>query len=178
MKGRPAPRPGLLRQLDALARALLPAATTALLLVLAPVPFALPGLVAAVALPPVYFWSVFRPSAMSPPAAFGLGLLLDLLTLGPFGAGALTLLLTHGLAVRWRGFLARQSFLVVWLVFCGFAAALAGLGWVLQALLAWQVPPLVPGMVQAGLAIGLYPAIALALTRLHGAMQRAEEAAS
>lgn len=176
MKGRPAPRTGLLRQLDALARAMLPTATTALLLLLAPMPVGLPGTVAAVALPSVYFWSVFRPSAMPPPAAFGLGLLQDLLTAGPFGAGTLTLLLAHGVAVRWRGFLARQSFLIVWLVFCGFAAAAAGLGWVLQGLLAWQVPPVAPGLTGAGLAIGFYPLIALGLTGLHGAMRRAESA--
>lgn len=176
MKGRPAPRPGLLRQLDALARALLPAATTAVLLLLAPVAAGLPGVVPAVALPCVYFWSVFRPSAMPPPAAFGLGLLQDLLSAAPFGTGTLTLVLTHGLAARWRFFLARQSFLVVWLVFCGFAASAAALGWSLQALLAWRLPPFAPGATQAALAIGLYPIIALGLTGLHGAMRRAESA--
>jgi rod shape-determining protein MreD len=176
VKGRPAPRPGLLRQLDALARAMLPTVTTAVLMVLAPVPLGVPGTVAAVALPCVYFWSVFRPSAMPPPAAFGLGLLQDLLTAAPFGTGTLTLVLTHGVAARWRGFLARQSFLVVWLAFCGFAVVAAALGWALQGLLAWQMAPPAPGMTQAGLTIGLYPAIALALTWLHGVMRRAESA--
>jgi rod shape-determining protein MreD len=176
MKGRPAPRPGLLRQLDALARGLLPAATTALLLLPVPALSDLPGAVPALALCCVFFWSVFRPAAMSPPAAFAVGLLQDLLSTAPFGSGVLTLLLAHGLAVRWRGFLVRQPFLVVWLLFCGFAAAVAALGWVLQALLAWQVPPATPGMVQAGLAFGLYPPVAFGLTRLHGAMRRAESA--
>ncbi len=174
MKGRPAPRTGLLRQVDGLARALVPTATTAVLLVLAPVAAGLPGMVPAVALPCVYFWSVFRPAAMPPPAAFGLGLLTDLLTVGPFGAGTLTLLLTHGVAVRWRGFLARQSFLLVWLAFCAFAAAAAALGWGLQALLGWKIPPAAPGLTQAGLSIGLYPLIALGLTGLHRALQQAD----
>jgi rod shape-determining protein MreD len=176
VKGRPAPRTGLLRRLDALARAMLPTATTALLMVLAPVPPGLPGMVAAVALPCVCFWSVFRPAAMPPPAAFGLGLLQDLLTAAPLGVGTLTLVAAHGVAARSRGVLARQSFLVMWLAFCGFAAVAAGLGWALQVVLAWQVPPLAPGMVQAGLAIGLYPAVALGLTWLHGAMRQAEAA--
>jgi rod shape-determining protein MreD len=176
VKGRPAPRTGLLRQVDALARALLPTATTALLLVLAPAAAGLPGVVPAVALPCVYFWSVFRPSAMPPPAAFGLGLLQDLLTIAPFGTGTLTLVITHGVALRFRGFLARQSFLVVWLVFCAFAAVAAALGWALQALLGWRIPPVAPGVTQACLSIGLYPIIALGLTALHGVMRRAEAA--
>lgn len=174
MKGRPAPRTGLLRQVDGLARAMLPTATTAMLLVLAPAAAGLPGMVPAVALPCVYFWSVFRPAAMPPPAAFGLGLLQDLLTIGPFGAGTLTLVLTHGVAVRWRGFIAKQSFLLVWLVFCGFAASAATLGWALQGLLGWRLPPFAPGLTQAGLSIGLYPLIALALTGLHRAVQEAD----
>lgn len=176
MKGRPAPRPGVLRQLDALARTLLPGAICAVLLVLAPAAAGVPGVAPAVALPCVFFWSVFRPAAMPPPAAFLLGLLQDLLTLAPFGTGMLTLLLAHGLAVRWRGVLARWSFLLVWLVFAGFAAAAAGLGWLLQAVLAWQLPPATPGLMQAALTTGLYPPIAFGLTRLHGAMRRAESA--
>lgn len=174
MKGRPAPRPDLLRQLDALARSLVPAGTTSLLLMLTPVLAGpVPGAVHAVALPCIWFWSVFRPAALPPPAVFGLGLLLDLLSLAPLGAGALTLLLAHALAVRWRGLLARQSFLRVWLAFCGFGLGAAGLGWGLQALLTWQVPPVAPALIQAGLTAGLYPPLACVLTRLHEAMRRA-----
>lgn len=176
MKGRPAPRPGLLRQLDALGRGALPSLATALLMVAATAVAGLPGMVAAIALPCIVFWSVFRPAAMPPPACFGLGLLQDLLTAAPLGAGVLTLLLAHGVAVRGRGFLSRLGFLAVWLAFCGFAAAAAALGWVLQALLAWQLPPAAPGMTQAGLSIGLYPALAFVLTRLHETMRRAEAA--
>ena len=107
MKGRPEPAPGLLRRIDALARAAFPATFTALMLVLAATPVGLPGLVSAVALPCVFFWSVFRPATLPPPAVFGLGLLQDLLTAGPPGVGVLILLLAHGLAARWRRFLVR-----------------------------------------------------------------------
>src|SRR5215218_7071959 len=129
MKGRPAPATGLLRRADALARAALPGGLAALLLILAALPLGLPGLVPAVVLPCVFFWSVFRPTALPPPAVFGLGLLQDLLTAAPLGTGMLVLLVTHGLAARWRRALAARSFLVVWLAFCGVsagAAALAG----------------------------------------------------
>jgi rod shape-determining protein MreD len=177
MAGRPEPSPGLLRRLDALGRAGFPAASTALLLILAAAPVGLPGLVPAVALPCVFFWSVFRPAAIPPPAAFGLGMLQDLLTLAPLGSGVVILLLVHGLAVHWRRFLARQSFLFVWLTFCGFAAGAAGLGFLLQAVLGWRMPAPTSGLLELALTIGLYPALALLLTRAHGAMRRAEETA-
>lgn len=176
MSGRRPPPPGLLRRADALARAALPGAATAALLVLAAVPVGLPGAVPAVALPCVFFWSLVRPAALPPPVVFGLGLLQDLLTAAPLGAGMLVLLLVHGLVARWRGFLARQSFLAVWLAFCGFAAGAGALAWMLQALLGWRLPPVAPGLAQLGLTAGLYPLLAWPLARAQAAMARAEEA--
>ena len=163
MKRRPHPVMGLLRWLDAWARAAFPAANTALLMMLAGVPVGLPSAVPAVALACVFFWSVFRPAAMAPPVCFGIGLLQDLLGFAPLGIGILTLLVVHGTALRLRRLLVRQSFLVVWLAFAGFAAGAALLGFVLPA-----------AMVQLALDVGLYPAIAALLTRLHKAMRRAE----
>jgi len=177
MKGRPAPSSGLLRQVDALARAAFPASSTALVMVLAAVPAGLlPGLVPATALPGVVFWSIFRPAALPPPAVFGLGLLQDLLTAAPLGSGVLTLLVVYGFATRWRPFLARQSFLAVWLFYCAIAAGAAALGWVLQAALGWRLPPTGPGLYQVMLTAGLYPTLAAALTWVHEAMSRAESA--
>lgn len=165
---------GLLRRLDAWARAAFPAASTALLMMLAAAPVGLPSAMPSVALACVFFWSVFRPAAMAPPICFGIGLLQDLLGFAPLGIGILTLLVLHGAVLRFRRFLVRQSFLVVWLVFAGFAAGAALLGYVLQAALNWRLPPPVLGLVQLALSIGLYPAITALLTRLHKAMQRTE----
>lgn len=175
-KGRPAPATGLLRQVDALARGAFPTASTALLLVLAAVPVGLPGLVPAVALPCVFFWSVFRPTALPPLAVFGLGLLEDLLTAAPVGAGVLTLLVVGGLATRWRPFLARRSFLAVWLAYCGVAIGAAALGWVLQVVLGWRLAPTAPALYQVMLSAGLYPILAGLHTWVHEAMSRAESA--
>ncbi len=106
-------------------------------------------LLPAVTIACVYFWSLFRPAAMPPPVVFVIGLLLDLLSYLPPGVGVLTLLVTHGLTVRWRPVLTRQSFPVVWLVFAGFGTGGAALSWVLTALLSFQLLPLgadaVPG---------------------------------
>ncbi|WP_270936985.1 rod shape-determining protein MreD [Falsiroseomonas oryzae] len=175
--GRPEPSPSLLRRVEALARALMPPLIAALTMVVAAGPTGMPALLPAVTLPQVVFWSIFRPGAMSPPAVFLVGLLLDLLSLAPLGTGVLTLLVAHGLAVSWRRFLARQSFLAVWVVFCGFALATGALGYVLNAALSFTLPPPAPMLHQAALAAGLYPAFAFVLGRLHRMMVRAEEAA-
>jgi rod shape-determining protein MreD len=176
MVGRKEPSPGLLRQLDDLARAAFPFVSTALLMVLAAGPTGVPAMVPAATLPCIVFWSVFRPGAMSPPAVFVLGLLQDLLTMAPLGTGVVTLLVAHALAVAWRRFLVRQSFLAVWLAFCVLAAGSAALGWLLTAVLAWSLPAFAPALHQAALTAGLYPAFAFLLSRIHGVMRRAEEA--
>ncbi|PZW50963.1 rod shape-determining protein MreD [Humitalea rosea] len=177
MFGRREPAPGLMRRLDALARAAMPTVIAAVLMMLAAAPVGVPSGVPAVALPCVFFWSVFRPAAMPPPAVFGLGLLQDLLTFAPLGVGVFILLLVHGLALSWRRHLARQSFLVVWLAFSGFAAMAAGLGFALQALLGWVLPPIAPALHLLGLTMGIYPLLSFLLTRTHGAIRAAEEVA-
>jgi rod shape-determining protein MreD len=176
MRGRPAPGFGWLRQIDAIARAALPTFLTALLMLLAVVPVGIPGTVPALALPCIFFWAVFRPAALPPPAVFGLGLLQDLLTAGPLGTGGLVMLVFFGLANRGRRLLMKQSFLVVWLAFCVFAAGATALDWALQALLDLQVLPIVPGLWQAALTAGLYPALAWLLSRVHETMTQAEAA--
>jgi len=173
-RGRTEPQGGLLRRLDALFRAAFPTLVTALLLVLAVVPMGGPGMLMAAALPCVFFWTIFRPAAMPAPAVFGLGLLHDLLALTPLGAGILALLVAHGLALRMRELLVRQSFLVVWMVFCAFAAGTALLTWMLTALLSLSLPPAAPGLHQAAACAGVYPFLAWLLTRAHRAMQMAE----
>jgi len=175
-KGRPEPPMGLLRRLDAAARAAFPGLFTACLLILAVVPVGIPGMITAVAMPSIFFWTIFRPAAMPAPVVFSLGLLQDFLTFAALGTGVLTLLILHGVALRARDLLLRQSFLMVWVVFCVFAAGVSALGWGLQAMLNLQLPPLAPGLHQFGVAVGLYPAMAWVLARLHTSMRRAETA--
>ncbi|TCZ59891.1 rod shape-determining protein MreD [Roseicella aquatilis] len=170
----PASGAALLRQIDAAARALLPGALTLGLIVVAAVPIGTVGLVPAVALPCILFWGMHRPAQMPPPAVFGLGLLVDLLTAAPFGSGVLVLLVAHGLVTRLRRFLLRRSFPVAWLVFSGFALGAGLLQWALQVLLDLHLVPLAPALRQALLTAGLYPPLAWLLLRVHRAMLWAE----
>ena len=101
----------------------------------------------ALTLASVFFWSLFRPAAMPPPAVFLLGLLMDLLGLAPLGTGIITLLIVHGVALRWRRAMVPQGFLLVWLAFIGVAAGAAALGWALGSLLAFRLLPPLAGAV-------------------------------
>jgi rod shape-determining protein MreD len=174
---RPEPAPGLLRRLDRFARAAFPAVLTALLMVLASAPAGLPAAGPAIAFASVFFWSVFRPAILPPPAVFALGLLQDLLGFAPLGSGVLVLLLVHGLALRARGFLARRSFLLVWLACAASAVLAAALSFALHAALTFSLPAPERAAAFVLLATGLYPLLALPFTRLHRGMQRDEAAA-
>ena len=174
VQGRPEPAPGLLRRLDSAARAALPATSTAVLVLAAAGLPGTPSLMPAITLGAVFFWTIFRPAAMSAPVVFLLGLLQDLLGFGPLGVAVLVLLLAHAGTLRMRRFLARQSFLVVWLTYLAVAAAAVVLGYGLHALLGWRLPPPAMAGTQLALTAGLYPILAWPLSRAHRTMQRAE----
>jgi rod shape-determining protein MreD len=55
-------------------------------------------------------------------------------------------------------------------------AGATGLGFLLQAVLGWRMPAATSGLLQLALTTGLYPVLALVLTRAHEAMRQAEEA--
>ena len=164
------PRPTLARRLDVAARGSFPAAITLLLLVLLGGPLALPAqpdLQLGVVLACVYFWSLYRPASLPPPLVFTLGVIADLLGDGPLGPDVLILLVLHGLVLRWRRFLVRQGFLVVWIAFAMLAIAAVAAGWALTSLLAFTLMPVGPAAFEAAVAIGIYPALAMLLTTAH-----------
>jgi len=174
VRGRIQPPTGLLRRVDAIMRGAFPTMATLVLMIAGAVPVGAPGLVMALCLPCVFFWTVFRPAAMPPPAVFGLGVAQDLLAHAPFASGVLVLLAAHGAALRLRGFVARQRFGTVWMIYCGVAAGAAALAWALQGLLDWRLPPTSPGLHQAAISIGIYPCLAWLLSRAHRALAESE----
>jgi rod shape-determining protein MreD len=164
------PRPTLARRLDMLARRSFPVACTVALMLCSNAPLGVPDqpvILPAVTVASVFFWSLFRPASMPPPAVFLIGLLLDLLGWLPVGDGVITLLLVHGLCVRWRRLLVRQGFLMIWIAFFGFAAGSAVLIWAIAALLAFRLLPPGPAIFQAVLTAAVYPALAILFARAH-----------
>ena len=173
------PRPSLGRRLDMAARASFPVSFTMLLMLLAAVPFGFAGqaaLIPAVATISVYFWTLFRPASMPPVVVFPIGLLLDLLGYLPIGVGVICLLAVHGFSLRWQRFLARQSFALTWIAFSGFAAFSAALGWGLASLLGLRLLPAGSALLQAAVAIALYPALAVLFIRAHRSIAAPEQA--
>ena len=173
------PRPTVLRRLDATSRLAFPVASTAALLLMLAGPLGLPAQAEwqqAAVLGCVFFWSVFRPAAMPPPAVFALGLLADLLGLSPPGVTVLILLAAYGIAVVWRRWLARQNFLVVWLAFVAVAAGAALVCWTLACVLQVRLLPPGPVLFQFALGAGIYPALAFLLTVAHRTAAAPEQA--
>lgn len=173
------PRPSLWRRLDMSARIAFPAVSTALLLLLLAAPLGFdfqPALQGAVAMGCVFFWSLYRPASMPPLAVFLLGVLADLLTLAPLGVAVLILLLLHGTAMRWRRMLARQGFILVWLVFSTLALAAGLLEWVLTAALTFRLLPPGPALFAGVLAAGIYPLLAVPLIRAHQTLAEPDHA--
>lgn len=173
------PRESLGRRLDMAARWAFPVTTTALLLLFAAAPLGLPGqaeLQASLALAAVFFWSLFRPASMQPLSVFLIGLLADLLGYAPPGVAVLSLLLVHGVAMRWRRVLARQGFLLVWLVFAAVGTGASVLQWGLTAALTWRLLPPGPALFQAVVAAGLYPTVSVLLIRAHQSLAAPEQA--
>jgi rod shape-determining protein MreD len=163
------PRQSLWRRLDLAARHSFPATSVVLLMLLASAPVGVPGqpqLQQAVTLAGVFFWTLFRPGNMVPAVVFAIGVLSDLIGLSPVGVSVFVLLLTHGLAMRWRG-LVRQSFLLVWLSFIAVAALASLLGWGLTCLLNVRLLPPSPALFQFALSAALYPMLAAFFTRAH-----------
>ena len=158
------------RRLDMIWRYAFPGVTSVFLMVLSLARFGLweqAALLPAVALICVWFWSLYRPAAMSPPVVLGLGVLLDVLGFLPLGVGGLTMLTAHGIALRLRGFLIRHGFALDWLIFSLVASGIAAMNWALVSLLTLSLPNPGPLIFHAGLAVALYPAVAIPLALAH-----------
>jgi rod shape-determining protein MreD len=164
------PRRNWGQRLDRAARLGFPAGSTIIGMILLTAPFGLPGqaqLMPAFTLAAVFFWTLFRPSAVPPPLVFLIGVLGDLLGEMPIGSTVLVLLLTQLLVIRSRRFLPLKGFLFVWVVFVGVAAVAAALQWALACLMNWAIYPPVAAIFEFLLSAGLYPVMATVFTRAH-----------
>ncbi len=168
---------GLWRRLDTASRLAWPSTFLIFGLLFIGLPFGLPGqaeLRLAYALACVFFWSLYRPSALPAPVVAVTGLLLDLLGMTPAGLWALLLLLVHGAVLATRRRLAPQRFWLIWMVFAGLAAGFCGLGWALQSLLTLTMLPVQPLGAECLTAAGLYPVLAALFIRAHRGPAAAE----
>lgn len=146
--------------LDTAVRTVFPTATL-FVLVLAmaiPVRVALP-LPIAPALPvlALFFWLLYRPSAVPALAAFCFGLFHDILSGAPLGIHAIVYVVAHAAITTQRRFFVGKSFGVIWV---GFAVVIVGslaLSWALASI--YHATMLAPGdlVLQALVTICVYP---------------------
>lgn len=146
-------------------RALLPALTILLGVLVTAVPWGLPAV--ATFVPPlvvvmmVFCWRATPDAVLSPVAAMALGLLTDATTGGPLGFWGLMCLFAASVGFRLRPTDPGRRMGVLWLAWIPTAAVLAGLGWLLASLYFFRWVDWQPIAFGAAVSIALFPAVYL-----------------
>jgi rod shape-determining protein MreD len=133
-------------------------------------PLNLPGLAAigpALTLMAVYYWSIFAPLLLPPPAVFLIGLVQDLLGGGPIGLNALILLSVCGLVVNQRRVFMARAFHMAWFGFMFISVGVSLVSWAVVSLFYMHLLAPTPFLVQSGLSIALYPISSWLFSRVH-----------
>ncbi len=159
-----------------MSRRLTPFLLTLMLLIVALVPFHVPGLSRVTPLLPliaVYHWAVYRSENFSALAVFLIGVVQDILTGVPLGTFTLVFLFVYGLVLSQHRYIAGKSFLVVWLGFALLAAGACLAVWVLTSTGGMGIVEPAAAAFQYLLTIAAYPVIAWLLLRWQRAVLEA-----
>lgn len=105
----------------------------------------------------IYFWTIFQPHLLPPPAVFIIGLLQDTLSGAPIGLGTLILLGVQQFVARERRVFTARTFGIAWFGFGVVAFLAAGAGWLLGSLHGARLMEAQPFVMQMLLSIALYP---------------------
>lgn len=162
----------LWQRLDKTGRNLAPIAVTVMLLLVGMVPLRLPSyteVAPALTLMAVYYWGIHRPDLLRPGVVFAVGLLQDLLSGGPLGLNALTLVCVHWTVLSQRRFFLANTFALLWLGFVLIVLGAALLQWVAVCALSATLMPLAAPFFQALLTMALFPVFAWLFIRVHRA---------
>lgn len=158
------------QRMDLWARHWMPTATTAALVILGAVPLGIPGypqIAPAYTLMAVFYWSVYRPDLIPPPAIFCLGVAQDLLSGYPLGLTALVFLAVYGVTLTQRQTFLTKPFFIAWFGFVVIAFGAFLMSWMLMCLfnLTWIVPQ--PVLFQYALTVAAFPLLAWVFVRIH-----------
>ncbi|MEJ2026455.1 MAG: rod shape-determining protein MreD [Limibacillus sp.] len=164
-----------LQRFDLALRAAAPITLSLLILLLSQVPVGLPGGLAFTPFLPlicVFYWTVHRPDLMPGWAVFVLGVLHDLLSGGPFGVGAFTLLAAYGLVASQRRLLVSFGVGLLWLAFAVLALLAALLVWLLSMMIMGVFLNPAPLAYQYVLTVAVYPLLAWFFARTQKSVLR------
>lgn len=115
----------------------------------------------------LYYWSIYRPTLLSPFLVFIFGLIFDLLSGWPLGITSFVFLVLRQLVADQRLFLTGQPFTVIWLGYCIVSAAALSLHWALYGFVNLQWTPFLPVGIMIGVGVFLFPLISAVLHLSH-----------
>lgn len=162
--------PALWTRLDIWARRLIPAGLSVIFVLVAVVPFPIPGYAAIVpmfVLASVFFWAIHHPGLLPPVVVFVIGLVQDILSGALVGSGAVVLLLAYGVIVSQRGVFLNKSFLVVWFGFMVVALGAGTLHWLFASAFSGQLISPGTALFQVLMTMVIYPLLTWILHGVH-----------
>jgi rod shape-determining protein MreD len=157
-------------RLDLWARRLIPAGLSVIFVLVAVVPFPIPGystIVPMLFLASVFFWAIHHPGLLPPVVVFIIGLVQDILTGALVGSGAVVLLLVYGVVVSQRIVFLNKSFLVVWWGFMMVALGAGALFWLFASAFAGRLVPPGAALFQVLVTMTIYPLLTWILHGVH-----------
>jgi rod shape-determining protein MreD len=105
----------------------------------------------------LYFFLIYRPRLLPYPVIFGFGLMLDFIAGGLVGFNALCFMVLAIILRGQRRFLLGQSWVVVWAGFCVAAGTTIIFQAVIYAMVAMQMPPILPILLNIVISSFVYP---------------------
>lgn len=157
-------------KLERFSMAATPAALTVLLLLLAVIPFHIPGLrqmMPAFVLISIYYWNTFLPGALPYFFLFILGLLQDVFSGLPIGvSSAVNILFALLLMREYRNF-GKSRFGAVWFGFIFLSLVAFTFEWALMGFYSGHILPVSRSFLQWGVTCLAYPLMHLLLTRIY-----------
>jgi len=160
---------GVAQRVDHMVRQLVPASLVLILVLLQAIPWRLPalaGIVPALPMIGIYYWSVYRPDLMVPSVAFATGLINDMVLGTPIGISSLAFLVIQGMTASQTRFFNGKSFLVIWSGFALLAAGALLIQLVLSAVLFGRTPVASALLIEYVLTVCLYPVVSWLFSRL------------
>lgn len=164
------------QKIDHFARMLLPGLCTLLLLLLSLVPIGLSGLALfpiEVCLISIYYWAIFRPSAMPFWFVFLLGVLRDALMGMPLGVASLIFILFRLAVLSQQRSLVKETFWATWVGFGLITIPALLLQWLLVSAFDRALLPVQDVVMQWIVTFGLYPLLHIVFNALYRFLPRA-----
>jgi rod shape-determining protein MreD len=116
---------------------------------------------------PIYFWCLVRPDLMTPAAAFGIGVLEDIMSGSPPGIWTLGFVVAYGVVARQRDSFAGLAGIAAVLGFAVAALAACTTATIAVALLYSHLPPIGAVVAELAMTVAAYIPGALILGSLH-----------